>query len=563
MRPDSVTQSTLLPDRAFLPRRVLAKKELQAFTDRRNRLWSLCGPEERRCLLQVADWYASHDPQLLRRPNAFSESAQATLYHRLLHPMHAPQPDALTRSLASIQDVISRIERVRHQRHRAALVARLAARAEDAGADVMLGVVHFLRLLPLHIGLEQQAFEIDLDRLTATLVADGRVGAFARFEAVRQCIPWGAAISDSMHSETFALPKHLWQLLLAVAEEDMDAALRLVDEYGSGRKPAALDTFHLQPAPELAYRLAVKLKPHRPEYAIDLLTESISTASRQLPELEAADASALQRIVDASCRLLADWAFELMDAGAWSPLGASQTLFRYSDPGDEPWQQLPARCMPFLRALPAADLHRRLLIVAQLAHYGPPPLAQEALEMFKAGVASGLEASADVNRDAVKQVCRALSILDASTFSHGNRRIPPAPDHPLLHEARRQFDTLRTRLLAGDAPQGLSKLVSLTLALSNESLFRQHHRILRDEFARHAPRHTDDAGLALQKLVQYCGYSQVDDEMYRKTLCRETFDALLPLLEAVSPADAAVARSGIGWNPSPWGRRRRSPPGAA
>jgi hypothetical protein len=50
-------------------------------------------------------------------------------------------------------------------------------------------------------------------------------------------------------------------------------------------------------------------------------------------------------------------------------------------------------------------------------------------------------------------------------------------------------------------------------------------------------------------VIKSCGYSQSDDEIYRKAVCKETFEAMLPLLESISPEAAAHARTGIGWSP--------------
>jgi hypothetical protein len=81
------------------------------------------------------------------------------------------------------------------------------------------------------------------------------------------------------------------------------------------------------------------------------------------------------------------------------------------------------------------------------------------------------------------------------------------------------------------------------------ALSRKYHGVLNDEFQVRACRHPNDAGLALKKLIQRCGYSRIEDESYRSDLHRESFNAMLSTLEAISPADAAVARSGIGWSP--------------
>ena len=130
-----------------------------------------------------------------------------------------------------------------------------------------------------------------------------------------------------------------------------------------------------------------------------------------------------------------------------------------------------------------------------------------------------------------------------------NRHIAASPSHPLLHLVETQLQVFLARLLKVEPACALSNLVLLTLALSNETLIRKHHRMLQEEFKALAGDYPADAGHALKKLIQHCGYSQMDDEMYRKELCKESFNVLLPLLESISSADAAVARTGIGWSP--------------
>ena len=95
----------------------------------------------------------------------------------------------------------------------------------------------------------------------------------------------------------------------------------------------------------------------------------------------------------------------------------------------------------------------------------------------------------------------------------------------------------------------LYSIVALALELSNQILVRKFHQILRQQFEQRARAYPADAGAALKRLIQYRYYSQTLDEMYRSEICQETFDLLVPILEGISPDDAAVARSGIGWNP--------------
>ncbi len=95
----------------------------------------------------------------------------------------------------------------------------------------------------------------------------------------------------------------------------------------------------------------------------------------------------------------------------------------------------------------------------------------------------------------------------------------------------------------------LADHMSLTLGVRTETLYRRLIDQFRTEFALRVESFAADAGIALKNLIQYTGFSQTDHEMYRKQVCQDVFDALIPRLDDVSPADAAIARSGIGWNP--------------
>ena len=192
------------------------------------------------------------------------------------------------------------------------------------------------------------------------------------------------------------------------------------------------------------------------------------------------------------------------------------------------------------------------LLAAVVFYSGDSGLVREASALFEGCSERRLDIVGDLEWvliPAVSDVTQSLSILEDKVMSMRNRHVMANPNHPLLHVVETQLQAFLARILATEPACALSNLVSLTLVLSNETLIRKHHRMLRNEFEARAREYPTDAGLALKKLIQYCGYSQMDDEMYRKELCKESFNALFPLLESISATDAAIARTGIGWNP--------------
>jgi hypothetical protein len=548
-----VSLQTILENKAFHPWRSSSASELQNFVERRNRLYLLCTADEQRCLVQIAYWHAAHSPKSFSSSDPIQRSIQADFHHRYHLPGFG-KANVVTGLLAKAGHAIHRFEERRALRIQSAFIAHLREMRAKVDDDVLLGVVHFLRMLPLStlFGL-QGVFEQALDELTSQLVSSTRVSAARRFDAVQRCINWAYAFDPDGESSA-DLHRHAWSLLLAVAQEDVSAAIRAVDEHwphDPGR-PLILSTTDLYEKPELAYQLARRLHPHRAGVAIEMLGTSLDFASFQLGKVEPVAATALEQVMDASCRLLAEWTFSCPTS--LEPPAAVQTmrrLFRFSNPNDLHWKRLPREAMALLQSLPAND-GQQLRLLAEVALYAPAPLGAEALQRFLDLVSHRFETVGEGNRslfDAVRESCQALSILEETALSFRNHHIAANPDHPLLLGFERLFLETQARLLADDPASALANMVSLTLELSNERLFRQQHQLLRHEFEARARNSAADAGIALKTLIKYCGYSQMDDQLYRKHLCKETFGALLPTLEAISPTDAAMARSGVGWRP--------------
>lgn len=542
--------TTTLARTAFLPRRPLSDRERHDFAARRDRLFACCTPAEQRRLVAAAQWYEAHDPRLFARPNRLGESYLAVLQHRYTPFLHPKPPSLLTRLLAKASTVIVNVENWRDLRMQAGFVAHLSRAFGDGAADELLGAVHFLRLLQLQVGHGQKDFERRVEALAFECATDVRVPVARRFDAVRRCMLWPRDATGWASLPDMGL--HAWRLLLELADADMQAAVRLIDQQGERRaSPDLFPTLCLHEDPQLAYRLAIKFRPHRADFAASMLRTSIWYLSFQRSKLPAAD---VQPLMNASCLLLAQWASEDGGLGAGEVLEATESLFRFGDPGAPYWRELAPRCMPLLRALQAAELPARLRLLASVAVYVAPidPLATEARALVEDAICGKTVALSGATQDldsCISDICRStLDVLEDKMLSWRNRQVPAVADHPLLASVDGALDALLAHLTAAEPHRALSHRVAWIRGLSHRELIRKHHRLLRERFEELARSCPDDAGLALKQLIAYCGYSQADDEEYKKDLCRESFELLLPLLDAISPADASVARTGVGWS---------------
>ena len=556
-----------LPHAAFVPRRVLGDTDRYEFVMRRNRLFAVCTPEERRQLVILAQWYEAHDPRLLREPNVFRQARTAVARYHVMHlaslvfgqPMRPP--GLVERALAKVSDGIDAIEAYRGRRMQKGFVAELEGLLRRGDADVVFGVLHFLRSLRIHPGTDLRPdppFTQQLERLADASAEDTRVPAARRFAAVQRCALWPRDGMGPLH-EAPDLHLHVWRQLLALLEEDVPRALGLVDRHwGRRESPALLSKMSLLDDPPLACRLALALRPHRPDVAADLLGESIHAASYQWRRLspDGPAQEALQSVMDASCVRLADWALDEGLLRVDVALAALRMLFRHGDPTQSYWHRLPGRSMVLLGELPAPEQHRPVPTLVCVAFYTPPadPLGTRALERLEA-IARGLMAAPErrlLERPSplTDFFSDTLGVQEDALLSGRNRRVPAQPDHPLRHTVDRLVDDLMARIVVAMPQHALACRVALIYGLSGEVLIRKHHRLLRETFEPSARAHPQEAGAALKRIAQYVGFSQVEDEMYKPQLCSESFDQLIPVLESISPPDAAVAREGVGWSPS-------------
>jgi hypothetical protein len=522
-------RSTLatLPARAFFPPYVLKENDRRSFVDRRDSLFAACTPAEQQCLLALAEWLASE--QLQTTGNYYAD-------RRLGEGL------------------------------RSRFLERLSSLVDAGQSDVLLGVTQFLQVFPFEIAFDlNYDLRVKLTALTLQYVDDPQTPALKRLEAVLRCIGWPRDAPPWLWGKSPRdLICHNWRLLDSLVREDLPAAIRVIDEHWTPRaSSAAFSTAHLHGSPDLAHRLAVALRPHRPSFAAEMLEQSIWVAwfEWKWNKVTPAAQQALEADIDASCVLLAEWTLDGAAACPADVLHGLRRLFRFGNPLAAYWPKLPEECMAAVR-----DMHpgkeRYLMdrlgdvvfeLLADVAFYGVPgmPQAQEAHAMFQASVASSFDKAQgwewDLNSSCL-QISESASLLDDKVLSRRNRHVAPNPDHFLLHTLDDLFFGLLQRLVAREPEAALQHRVSLTLNVQNEALTLKHHRLLREEFEPRARANPADAGLALKKLIAYCGYSQMDDTMFKRDLCQQSFEALLPVLEAISPADAAVARTGIDWD---------------
>lgn len=566
--PDIALQTRALPPRAFLPRRELTDHERTAFPSRRDRLFARCTPQEQQLIIAMASWYDANDPQLLARPNLFASASQvmatskAFPWMRLL-PGHERKPPGFSiRALAAVAAWIDRQEAKRSARARQAFIAWIVAAQEEVPADVVFGAVLFLRALPVHVGVglagsgSDSPFARELAARTTACMDDTRVSAVRRFAALQRGADWPRDVTGGVDR-----PRDLgllaWRLLLALLGEDPAAGVRVVDAHWDRKAPPfLLSTTDLYADAELAERLAVALRPHRPNVASALMGRWLSGGNSQLADLPEGDATraALERRLASATATLAEWTFT---DGLLEPkvaVSALLDLFRFGDPSQDYWRRLPERALALLGQLQPEDPRVEILALMCVVLYAPPEdrlasLAVERLDERAHHLMSDIERVSFSGLSAlVNFLDDSVGALESSVIRRRDRDLPSLSGQVVLKSVDARLDDLMTRRMAAHPERALGYRVSLIRNLPHEQMLRKHHRLLREEFRARAQALPQEAGVALQRLIKYCAYSQSDEHVYRRELCAESFELLLPVLEKISPADAAVARKGIGWS---------------
>lgn len=554
---------TPLTPQAFLPHQELGNERRAELIRRREELFAHCTEAERQRLAPLTQAYAGLDPRLLARPNILSACAALVHHHRILPWMHRERPRLAVRLLARLGEGLHRMEAWRARGMEARLHGLLRAAVRADPADEVFVSLWLLRVLPLPaLATHPSEFERSLGALAADCLIDARVPVARRFAALQRCKLWPSARAETDAANELDL--QIWRLLYQFAEEDGDAASAVLDAHWQvPGAPNLLNIYVLNRDPQLAYRLAMAFQSRRPGFAVSMLCRSIWDSFYLAGRLASEESTSLRQIMDASCQRLADWTLDGTALLPEAALEALDHLFRFGDPAQPYWARLVPHCMALLRTLPAEAQARRLRWLAALCVYGEPatPVVTEALCLLQTLVDRRLDALQAAPpydsqywfsdaETAVREVSGAcLDLLETKQMSGRNVRVAAPVEHALLPWLRARLQALQQRLILALPEHELSTRVDLLFGLSHQTLIREHHQQLREAFEACALRAPVDVGLALRRVIRYCGYSQSDDEMYRRELCQQSFDMLIPTLERISTADAAVARSGIGWSP--------------
>ncbi|WP_431256873.1 hypothetical protein ACQ86G_19520 [Roseateles chitinivorans] len=504
-------QPLVLPPLAFLPRHRLTDNARAGFLFRRDRLFRSCTAQEQRLLIALADAFDADEA-----------------------PSRAP-----------------------------GLIAWLTAAQDEFPSDVLFGVVHFLRVLPVQGALRESGLGSPLREhlFEKALVCaeDTRIPASRRHAALKRAALWSWELTGEGGGRDGVRLHGLWawRIVLGLLDEDPAAGLAVFDEHWTGDvAPKLMSPLDLHGEPDLAGRLALKLRPHRPGPAASLMADALSDGALRLSRErnQGPTPETLQRSVDAAGAILADW---VLADGLLEPqvaVAAILKLFEFGDPSSDHWRRLPGRVMALLqedfperRRLEAGALMSVIL-------YASPgdPLAVRATGMLDAMAAGFLKDIDQVSFGGASQLTIFLDdtvgVLEDTVVSRRNRRVPLPRDHAVLTMMDARLDELMSARVASRPALALSYRVALARTAPHEVLVRKHHRLLREEFEMLARAFPKEAGVALHRVITYCGYSQLHDQAYRHDLCAESFELLIPLLAAISPEDAAFARQGIGWN---------------
>jgi hypothetical protein len=430
------------------------------------------------------------------------------------------------------------------------VIAQLESMRQRCGDEALMGVANYLLALPLQLDWDlQRTLEKQLKQFARKCASNMDFAPQQRMDSLIRSI---RAAPDS--NDCARLRTEVWPTLLAVMEQDVSAGLHLLDAHWESKQvPCILMPLYLHEDPELAYRLAVAFQPHRPAFASEMLCNSLMFSSFQFSELEGDAHGALEQVMDASCRLLASWLECLPPDAEDASLRSIARLLEYGNPADGYWATLPSAALDIIRGFDHAGHKKCVRLMAQIPFYADRGSPQEAegMALFEAFVARSLaipEEMTTAPKTRIYEICNALSILEDKTTCFRNRRVGADPDHPLLRVVELHLEEALERLMAHAPQMALQNIVGVALALSNHALIRKLHHTLRTQFEQRARAFPASAGEALKRLIQSRGYSHSEDEMYRSENCQETFDLLVPILDGISPPDAAVARSGIGWD---------------
>lgn len=558
---------SLLPENAFLPSKLRDSPERFGWMARRNSLFAQATAEEKKVLVDLAEWHGRQRLELIRKPNMFSQSA-LLLWNRkyfgwmyeLKKGVPAPQPGLIVLAMGKVAKLLEWGDTRLAAWQRARFLRQLH-RLVDARrrADVMLGVLYFLRSLRTSIEPDKKgALDKDQRDLMAACLNSGGTPARQLLDRLLALILLEKATGHShqLGHRFNDLKGHVWRLLLWVAENDVEQAVNVIDEHwtrGPKRHEKALFSVYMNDS-ESGFRLALKLKEKRKLFAEEVLRESISAADRSIQKAPPEAREALQTFVDGSCKHLSEWVLSEEAREDFASVGWSiETLLRCGNPSDAYWHEILMEYRNLLQGPSGAAVHDRCSALTHLAYYAErgSPLRTEAMGLFR-------ECVNDALREHVPQAwfmgsglefSFSVRILVPGPYWDGNRRFSCEPDLELLGILEECLDLHRQRLLLEMPAADIPLLVGYVISLNFDPMVQKYHDELLRVFNSYVQSFPVEAGEALKELIQYLGYTADEDNRSRRELCQSTFDVLVVELERISPPDAAVARTGIGWTP--------------
>lgn len=534
---------------------------------RRNSLFAQATAAEKKVLVNLAEWHGRQRFELIRKPNVFSQS-YLLLWNRKYfgwmyeqkHGVPAPQPGLIILAMGKLAEFLEwgDVRLAAWQRSR---FLRQLARLVDAQrqADVMLGVLYFFRSLRTSIEPDKKgAFDKDQFDLMAMCLKSRGTPAQHLLDRLLALILLEKATGHShqLGNRFNDLKGHVWRLLLRVADDDVEQAAKVIDEHwtrGPNRHEKAFSSGYTSD-PESTFRLALTLKEKRKLFAEEMLRESIRAADRSIPKAPPEAREALQTFVDGACQHLSEWVLrEGVNEDCSSVFASLEILLLCGNPSDAYWHEVLTAYRNLLLGSGGAAVHDRCSALTHLAYYAVrgSPLRTEAIELFRDCVNDRL-------KDHVPQAwwmgstlefSHSISVLAPGPYWYGNRRFVCEPDLELLGVLEECLNLHRQRLLSEMPAADVPLLVGYAASLSFAPMVEKYHAELLRVFSTYAQSYAVEAGKALKELIQYLGYTQDESNRYKRQLCQSTFDALIVQLECISPADAVVARSGIGWSP--------------
>lgn len=561
-----------LPENAFLPPNLKDSPERFGWMARRNNLFAQATAEEKKVLLDLAEWHGKQRMEWITRPNIFDRASSIRLHYWLQSlNLYGPnttsveKPGFLVTTLAWVARILRRGEEILLAIQQRRFLKCLKLKAGDPrSADILLGVLHFFCSLRFEIVPLGPGRLTEMWRSLAEAIME-RCGTPPKLllERVVRII----LLEDSVghqHKVGTRFPdlrKHAWRLLFRAVKLDPNWAYRFIDQHWrrESKWSGVLSAFALHGQFDLAHQLAIATRAERPEFAADMLLEAIRDAGWQATKDMGAAPVPLISLLDTACDHLWDWIQESLSTGIsnddiWVRLDA---LFRYGNPVRPYWSQLPACSLKVIESM-SFDEQVRVLpsgLLARAIFYSTPDQQTAIIgtALFRAHLQHCILTASSVRElsTAAVEATKAIEVLEGGILSGRNRFVAAQPEHPLMQVVAEHLDKTRDRMQALQPSTALADQMQLTLATRVETLFRRLMDQFRVDFTLRVEAFPTDAGLALKSLIQYKGYSQTDDDMYRKQACQDLFDALLPPLEVVSAKDAAVARSGIGWSPRP------------